>query len=273
VHHQDGRVTFRTEDFTLEPGQEKFLCYTQTLDRDVVVGGYSINAKPYVHHTVLSKTAGDEPEGMSECDVLFRLAWEPIFPVGAGEYEIQFPEGIGQVLPAGTRLLAQLHLLNAGKETVVDSAELDLHLSPHESPRELATFAFGNFNVNLPPLQSSKIESVCSVKEQVEVVAAFPHMHQLATSLTFEVGPSADRLSKVFERNPYDFDNQNLELVNLTLNAGDVTRVTCNYDNTTDKTITFGESTFNEMCFFVGFAADRSVASGCIVGTPTGLSD
>jgi hypothetical protein len=47
--------------------------------------------------------------------------------------------------------------------------------------------------------------------------------------VSFEVGPSADRLTKVFERNPYSFEDQSLELLNLNLHAGEVTRVTCNH--------------------------------------------
>jgi hypothetical protein len=267
IHRTDGEVIFRTEQFTLEPGQERFVCYTQTLQEDTVIDGYTTRAKPFLHHIVFAKTTGTEPEGSSDCDVLFRFVWEPMFLSGAGASNIQFPDGLGQVIPAGTRLLAQLHLLNTSAKAVTDSAEIRMHPSPLTNPRPMATYALGNFNVSLPPLMPSKIESVCTVRETIDFVAAFPHMHLLGTSLTFEVGPSADRLTKVFERNPYDFDDQRLELINLTLNAGDVTRVTCNYQNTTDQTVTFGESTNNEMCFLVGFAADRSATSGCIVGS------
>jgi hypothetical protein len=172
------------------------------------------------------------------------------------------------VLPAGTRLLAQLHLLNASTESVSDTAEIHMRPSLVANPRPMGTYALGNFGVNLPPMKPSTLESVCTVPSTVKLVAAFPHMHLLGRSLTFEVGPSADRLTKVFERNPYNFDDQRLELVNLTLNPGDVTRVTCNYENTTNETITFGESTNNEMCFLVGFAADQAGVSGCTVGSP-----
>jgi len=259
-------VIFRTEDFTLQPGQERFVCYTQTLQEDTVIDGYTTAAKPFVHHVVFAKTSGTEPEGSSECDVLFRFVWEPIFLSGAGSSEIDFPEGVGQVLPAGTRLLAQLHLLNSSPNPVTDAAEIRMHPSPLTNPRPIKTYALGNFNVSLPPQSPATIESVCNVPETVEFVAAFPHMHLMGTSFTFELGPSADQLTKVFERNPYSFDNQRLELLNLKLFAGDVTRVTCNYQNTTDQTITFGESTHNEMCFFVGFAVGRENARGCIVG-------
>ena len=67
----------------------------------------------------------------------------------------------------------------------------------------------------MPPRQPSTVESVCTAAEPVNFVAAFPHMHLFGTSLTFEAGPSQDQLTTVFERNPYDFDNQRLELINL----------------------------------------------------------
>jgi hypothetical protein len=273
IHRTDTEIIFRTEPFTLQPGQERFVCYTQTLTEDTVVDGYTTRANPIVHHVVLAKTSGTEPEGSSECDVLFRLAWEPMFLSGAGATDIDFPEGVGQVLPAGTRLLAQLHLLNSSAKPVTDAAEIRMDPSPLKNPRPMASYALGNLDVNLPPQSAGKIESVCTVPETVDFVAAFPHMHLMGTSLTFEVGPSADRLTKVFERNPYDFDDQRLELINLKLNAGDVTRVTCNYQNTTDQTITFGESTHNEMCFLIGFAAGRENISGCFVGSLPGPLD
>ena len=48
---------------------------------------------------------------------------------------------------------------------------------------------------------------------------------------------------------------------------GDFVRVTCNYMNDLDQTVTFGESTTNEMCFFIGFATEAAgPLSGCIDG-------
>lgn len=273
IRHVGGEVVFRTDQFTLEPGQERFLCYAQTLKEDVVVDGYTKPAQAFVHHMVFAKTSGTEPEGLSDCDVLFRFTWEPLFLAGAGASQIDFPNGVAQVMPAGTRLLSQLHLLNASTKPVTDSAEIHLHPSPIQNPRPMAAYALGNFDVSLPPNQASVVESVCTIPETTNFVAAFPHMHRLGTSLTFEVGPSADRLTKVFERDPYNFDDQHLDLLNLTLNAGDVTRVTCHYENTTDRTVSFGESTSNEMCFLVGFAADRPSMGGCVVGSFPGTLD
>src|SRR5262245_18895048 len=167
IHRTDTDVIFRTEQFTLQPGQERYVCYTQTLQEDTVVDGYTTRANPFVHHVVFAKTSGTEPEGSSECDVLFRFVWEPMFLAGAGASDIDFPEGVGQVLPAGTRLLAQLHLLNAGATPVTDAAEIRMHPSPLTDPRPLKTYALGNFNVSLPPQSPARVEGVCTVPETV----------------------------------------------------------------------------------------------------------
>jgi hypothetical protein len=264
-------VTFRTDPFTLEPGQEKFICSTHTLDHDMVIDGYSRDAQKFVHHLIFAKTAGTEPEGASDCDVLFRFQWEPLFLAGAGASELNFPEGVGHVLSAGTRLLAQLHLFNTTAQPITDSTVVHMHPTVAENPRPMGSYAFGNFNVNLPPLQPSTLTSDCTVSEPLEVVAAIPHMHNLGKSLSFEVGSSAGALAKVFERNPYSFDDQHAELLPMTLNPGDATRVTCNFENTRNETITFGESTNSEMCFLLAFVAGRTGVSGCIVGTPGSL--
>ena len=174
IHRTDSEVIFRTENFTLQPGQERFVCYTQTLTEDTVVDGYTTRANPLVHHVVFAKTNGTEPEGSSDCDVLFRFVWEPLFLSGAGATDIDFPEGVGQVLPAGTRLLAQLHLLNSSAKPMTDAAEIRMDPSPLTNPRPMKTYALGNFNVSLPPKSPAKLESVCTVPETVQLVACGP---------------------------------------------------------------------------------------------------
>ena len=47
-------------------------------------------------------------------------------------------------------------------------------------------------------------------------------------------------------------------ILRVQCSSDDVLRVACDYMNTGDKTVTFGESTNDEMCFFVGFALGDS---------------
>ncbi len=68
---------FTTNSFTVKAGTERFLCHAITLKEDLVVDRYSFPGAPYVHHLVLARTVAPEPEGMSECDILFRTTWLP----------------------------------------------------------------------------------------------------------------------------------------------------------------------------------------------------
>ena len=80
-----------------------------------------------------------------------------------------------------------------------------------------------------------------------------------------ETGPDEDNLTEVFRQDPYNFDDQSLSTTDLTIAQGETVKVTCGYDNQLDETVTFGESTTNEMCFFIGFATGAShELAGCI---------
>lgn len=266
IHVGDREVTFRTEAFTLDPGEERYLCYATSTEEDLVIDGYHSAGAPYLHHVIFSRATAPEPEGTSECDILFRYTWEPLFLTGAGESELDFPADHGHKIPSGTQLVVQLHLLNASEDPVTESVAITMKRSTSDDPKPIGNYVFGSSDVSLPPARESQLEAVCTIEEPVQLVAMFPHMHLLGTAMTFEVGKSEDTMEMVFARDPYDFDDQHVELIDLALEPGDMTRVRCSYDNPHDETITFGESTKNEMCFLIGFAADREGLSSCTAG-------
>ena len=105
----------------------------------------------------------------------------------------------------------------------------------------------------------------CDVRERVNLIAAFPHMHMLGRSMRFEVGKAVDALSPMFVRDPFDFNDQRMEKVVINLVQGDKTRLTCKYQNTNPTEVTYGESSLNEMCYLIAFAIDRSSMGSCIV--------
>ena len=256
-------LTLTTDEVSLDPGQERYLCFATTLDEDAVIDSYSSEAQPFVHHIVFVRTLAPEPDGFAECDTLFRMTWDPLYISGAGASKLQFPSDAGHELTKGTQLLAQLHLLNAKDKAVKGRVAIKMHRSSAKDPRPVSTYVFGTRSIKLPPKQSSDVKSECEMSEPVQLIAAFPHLHQLGTALHFEVGSSMDDMHEAYARDPYSFDDQHIEDLDLTLDKGDMTRVTCSYDNQTPEEVTFGESTHNEMCFFIAFALDRDKITSC----------
>jgi hypothetical protein len=78
-------------------------------------------------------------------------------------------------------------------------------------------------------------------------------------------------MHEVFARDPFDFDDQHIEPIDLTLAAGDVTRVRCTFDNPMDEAVSYGESTHNEMCYLIGFAVDLPAQSACLEVLPPNI--
>jgi hypothetical protein len=258
---------FRTEPFVLRGGEERFLCYAHTLGEELVVDRIDFGSNRLVHHLLLIQTTVAEPEGFSECAVLFRPGWLPMFGAATAATRLQMPEGVGMVLPRGTQILLQLHLLNPAPTEARGVVEVALHKSARRDVESVGLVAFGRPELMLPPRQASQSVHTCSVPEALEIFAVLPHMHYLGKSLVFEIGSSDSELREVYRRQPWSFDDQYLDPITLSLPRGTRARVTCTFENTTDRTVTFGESSNDEMCFLVTFARGRRGLEGCEPGS------
>jgi hypothetical protein len=257
------RFVFDTGPYTVPAGSEHYLCITKTVDEDLYIDKFWHDGAPTVHHLVMVQTLAPEPEGSFECDVFFKTTWIPLFAAGTASAELSVPAGSSFAIPKGTQLLVQLHLLNATDSDVSGDIEINMHKTA-KTDSLAGIFGLGTTVISLPPGQKSSVHNDCVINEDVNAFAVFPHMHTHGMSLTYESGSDADHLVKQYEINPWDFGEQFIAPMPLTIHAGDLTRVTCNYDNPTNGPINFGESTLDEMCFFTLFRTEYQGLNGCV---------
>lgn len=258
---ETGELVFRTEPVELKPFEEAYTCFAVTVPEDMVIDGFKKGGQVFVHHAQFVKSLLPEPEGISTCNQQFKITWLPIFLAGAGPSELQFDEGVGHIIYAGEQLTLQMHLYNASDKPVSDVVEIRMHKSRSPNVTPVTPWAIGSSEINLMPRQSGKAQNVCTQTDAVEVLAVFPHMHQLGSKLTIEVGNSLHAMQPLYARDPFNFDDQRMEKMKLKLSAGDMLRVTCEFkENPHDTPVTFGESSSDEMCFFVGFALGAAPA-------------
>jgi hypothetical protein len=258
---------FRTDHFTLGPGEERSVCWAADAPDQLAIKRFSVVAKPMFHHLFLSSVAGaEEPYGASECDALFKLDWNPMFVAGAGDAELGLPDGAARYVDAGSQLVLQLHLVNAGSKTVTDFAEVKLEESLEQSPDPVGLYVFGTTDFALPPKQSSRVQAECEVGADARIFGIMPHMHHLGRKLTLELGADATGMSPIYARDPYDYDQQTIEPLDLTISPGMIGRVTCSYDNDRSDTVRFGEGAAHEMCFAIGFGVGTSPGASVLDG-------
>lgn len=261
-------------EYTLAPGEERYICTTMTVDQAINFNRWKIGDYVGVHHMFLAHDIGiDDGQTTFECPELFRPTWLPLFTTGAGKVTLDLPEATAFHVDAGERLVMQLHLVNATPNELTEQVDVFAKTITDEEKRHDANlFAFGTTIIDIPARSAHEIVHDCTVDREMEAFVVMPHMHQLGTDVVFETGMTEDTMEVAYE-GIWDFDDQQLIPEQITFRPGMHTRLRCRYDNPHDFNVIYGESSFEEMCFFSIFAKDIPPLQGdCVDITNLDLS-
>ncbi|HWB79650.1 MAG TPA: hypothetical protein VG755_32025 [Nannocystaceae bacterium] len=174
-------------------------------------------------------------------------AWTPGVPV------VRYPAGTGMQLSPGRPMVVQMHYNIAGGARP-DDTSIDLQLDDGVTP--LQTVIVVDSDLAIPPDVTDHVEESFTTLEgsaDADLVAVFPHMHQIGRTLQVEINGSTCAVDVP----RYDFHWQELySYVNpIRVHPGDEVHLRCTYDSLgRDTTTTWGEGSGDEMCAAVFFA-------------------
>lgn len=173
-------------------------------------------------------------------------AWAP------GTLPILFPEDTGILLEKGRVLVTQVHYNTVNGNIEPDNTRVLLQYA-HETPKEQAYIALlPNSGFEIPPNSvgySSSFELELPFTARVWGVGG--HMHQKGVWFKSEITRNnettcmlyIDRWRYAWQQGYfYDMDQP------FKVDVGDIVKVTCAWDNPTDRTITWAEGVEDEMC-------------------------
>ncbi len=251
----------------------RYLELESPVDRDVWVRAVQVLPGNYAatHHVLVSL---DYPEGVSppwEAETRWLDGVFAAYAPGAGADE--FPNGAGRVLPAGSKLIVQLHYTATGRPEV-DASRLGIYLSEDVPDTEYLMTGPANGEIELPAgdgAYEASAEKVFDVETTLH--GMFPHMHFRGKSFTYEAHYPNGDVETLLSTPNYNFNWQRAYLLAepKVLPAG--TKIVCNavFDNSAlnkfnpDPTIIvrWGDQSFDEM--LIGYMsvtqARRSEAS------------
>jgi len=179
--------------------------------------------------------------------------WSP------GDEDPPFPPEVGMDLPTGPRSLRfDMHYYNkTGTEAQPDRSGVEVCVVKGKNLRKYSAGIAGGlagFSSVLAPAnkRGHAVTGTCNVRttQPVRFLTASPHAHRFARHMKFTLKKASGQ-EIVMHDMPFQFGEQGsypLDPPQL-IETGDVITTTCTYDNDTNKNITFGESTDNEMCF------------------------
>jgi len=251
IYEIRSHATGGTGPYNVPPGQE----IHPQIPIDAPWGDETVQAigfRPYtdkkevLHHWILNGAGR-----------AFLAGWAP-----GDDARPPFPKDVGMAMPKGKGAFTlDMHYNSLEqKGSVMDNSGVDIcvlkgaNMRPKIAAVMTGFASIGRGGVLAPAgAKDAPITGTCQVtaRETVHLLTAAPHAHTYATRMKFTV-TKKDGKEIVMHDQPFGFGEQGtypLEGGEVLLETGDVVKTNCYYTNTTNRNITFGESTTNEMCF------------------------
>jgi hypothetical protein len=182
--------------------------------------------------------------------------WAP----GRGDFRL--PAGVGLELPAPGALMAiEFHYYNSTSGmTAQDQSGVEICVTSKFRTNTASVTWLGSENINIPAHAAGTASGTCkplrmgmNATDPIHVLYSWPHMHKLGNHLKTVVQRAAGGQDLMYDGD-FSFQFQVLHDSPLLLQAGDSLTTTCSFQNSTDASVSFGQSTDKEMCFNFTYA-------------------
>ncbi|GAB5549123.1 MAG: hypothetical protein SangKO_088830 [Sandaracinaceae bacterium] len=218
-----------------------------------------------------------------------------------GQLPYRQNEGAAIYVPAGSRIVMQVHYNLLGAEPAADETEYHMVLTSEPPERLVTTDPLAILDLDIPagePIARNQRTFRNYRSEPMVVTGLTPHMHLLGTRLRAEIVPALDATAEpacLVDVPDWDFNWQQSYRVRaddaLEIAPGEGVELTCVYDNSPThqptingeqldpRDVTWGEGTLDEMCLLyveqekpwtgppaVGCAATADCLDGCADG-------
>lgn len=208
-----------------------------------------LDNKKVLHHWILYPNKGGVLDGML-------TGWAP---GGENAKAKPLPEDVGVEVPSGpASLRLDMHYWNLGETTTEekDASGVEVCWTTKMRKYGAATFMqFGNIAIDIPPGATKDIIGRCTVQttdnKPIYLLSVSPHAHTYARHMKFTLERKGSSKPETLYDQAFLFDEQQRKGFDqpLEIRPGDTVVTNCTFTNDTQKRITFGENTGNEMCF------------------------
>ena len=269
--------TFAFGPFTVAPSEEitgRCVYIDLKNDQDIYINEVDLDTGPGFHHSNWYYFPKDRYAGMGsvfDCD---ETALPPTAGIFGGvlfaqstqvQHEVQaFPAGHAIRIPAHSSLVANVHLFNTGDTTLALAPHIALVPIPESQvTTQLGAIGMENHALGLPANARSKFTLDCDFSTppanatwpamSFHVFHALAHYHKLGIGMTIEAVKPDNTAATIFDTTAMAGDS----LAGSIDPPFDTTsysrlRFSCEYDNTTAATVSWGNGTA-EMCVFLAW--------------------
>ena len=247
------------------PGVEKTQCITIRLGNTKAFHAGSIHNElgPASHHLIVYKVADTvENTTPTDCqpftDTLDPAKGSPLMITQKADEVLALPAGVAYAIDENQMLRLEVHYVNASTSSVMLTAKTTFIELPEEQFKQAAGFLFvGNPDITLPPHAISTLgPTMFKLPADLAGSSFFAitgHEHKLGTNVTVSTAAADGTAAEsVYDVQNWKWSESPTVYAPTPFVAptGGGFSFTCSWNNTTDQSVSFGESTENEMCFF-----------------------
>jgi hypothetical protein len=253
-------------------------------DEALFVNSVELTTGPGFHHSnwfFVPEHVFAGPDGTFNCDDRsFNQATAGIFggvffaQSTQSTHELQtFPEGVVVKVPAHSKLVSQIHLLNASDETLdIKPTIAFTPILATDVKTLLTSVTFEYHPLGLPALKQSRFSVECDIgaKHQAalgrapdfNIYYALAHYHEWGTGLTIEAVRDDNTASTIYSTKHTVGDALGGMLSpTFSMNGYSKLRLTCDYYNNTSAPLYYGNGN-GEMCIFLAFSDSPYIWAG-----------
>lgn len=258
---------FASDTYRLQPGEEKYFCYTTNLpaDRDIAITRLTPKYGPGTHHILFAQALAPEPPGFSECPVLTKQTWVPLYGGGKDSGPLELPPQVAfKPFNRGQQVIMQLHLQNSGDAPITGTTSIRTdYVESTPEIMQAGIFGLDNRHLVIPAhTLAATNEMSCVLNADIDVFAVLGHMHKRGVRIELSRGATVG--AEMLFQESWDFDAQPITSFELELKKGDQMFTRCTHRNEGDTPIVYGESSDTEMCILVMYYAPIGMPGVCI---------
>jgi hypothetical protein len=240
---------------------------------DVVMNGYTINLSEGSHHLIVYETTDMEQDDPVNCTPFAGLALGTDIPIVFANTKQEtwaFPAGIAIDLPANQMIKIEGHYINTTASDLQGTGNVTFDTVPAATAPafQAANFNFfGTTKITIPPNSTYSTGPLFQAGiAGTHFISVTTHQHRLGTGAQVWLGNQGDMSDRVANDTDWSTPSWSLIAPQYDFDGTNGLNYQCDWTNTTDQTVGFGESALDEMCFVGGYYYPSQGMNLCLDG-------
>jgi peroxiredoxin/mono/diheme cytochrome c family protein len=264
LDREPDQVVYMTDDpvDVMAEGVEPYRYYTAdpgfTEDKWVKIAECMPGNRAVAHHMIVYIKPPRQPGIQSKSDDLDIRGFGFLAGFAPGTRPLKAPHGWAKRVPAGSRLVFEMHYTPIGTPQTDRSSIGLIFMDEEEVTHQMATTHALNAEFEIPPhAENHLVEAKSEFRRDAMLLSLFPHMHMRGKSFRYELIYPDQSREILLDVPQYDFNWQNSFILAepKRVPRGSVLHCTAYYDNSEKnlanpdptKSVRWGQQTWEEM--------------------------